>query len=213
MLSEFPVLVLVAIVIAFLLRSFVVQVFYIPSSSMVPTLMIDDRMVVEKLSYLVREPSRGDVVVFSGVQRATPPEGLTPLQRALRSTGQFVGVVPLDASDLVKRVVAFPGEEVQLIEGVLHVDGVAFIETYRRGDDRSNYGPVVVPPGTLFFLGDNRSNSSDSRGALGFVARERVIGRAFAVIWPSSNAGRLTGGGPTVAAAATVALQSSASRG
>jgi signal peptidase I len=101
----------------------------------------------------------------------------------------------------------------QLIEGVLHVDGVAFIETYRRGDDRSNYGPVVVPPGTLFFLGDNRSNSSDSRGALGFVARERVIGRAFAVIWPSSNAGRLTGGGPTVAAAATVALQSSASRG
>jgi signal peptidase I len=189
-----------------------VQVFYIPSSSMVPTLMIDDRMVVEKLSYLVREPARGDVVVFSGMQRAAPASDLSPFARALRSTGQFVGVIPLDASDLVKRVVAFPGEEIELIEGVLHVDGVAFDEPYRRGDDRSSFGPVVVPDGTLFFLGDNRSNSSDSRGALGFVARERVIGRAFAVIWPSSNVGRLTGGGPQIASSAEP-VQSSASRG
>ena len=163
------------------------QVFYIPSSSMVPTLAVDDRIAVEKLTYRVREPQRGDVIVFRAADDGTRVE--RPLLRRLARTAvQFVGIVPLDDSDLVKRLVALPGETVELIDGVLHVDGVAYEEPYRAGGDRSNFGPTLVPDGMLFFLGDNRSNSSDSRSRLGFVERERVIGRAFAIIWPFDNA-------------------------
>jgi signal peptidase I len=197
MVVEFVVLILVALTIAFTLRLFLVQVFYIPSSSMLPTLEVDDRMVVEKLSYRFDEPQRGDVVVFRG-ESATGPVQRPLVRRVLRGAAQFVGMVPLDSSDLVKRVAGLPGEEIELIDGVLHVDGVAFDEPYRFGPDRSTFGPVVVPEGTLFFLGDNRSNSSDSRGQLGFVARERVVGRAVAVVWPVRNIGSLRGQRPVV---------------
>jgi signal peptidase I len=88
---------------------------------------------------------------------------------------------------------ALPGETVELVEGTLYIDGVAFAEDYRASGDRSSFGPVTVPADTLFFLGDNRSNSSDSRSRLGFVERDRVIGRAFAIVWPSSNARMLDG--------------------
>jgi signal peptidase I len=169
-----------------------VQVFYIPSSSMVPTLAVDDRIAVEKLTYRVRAPQRGEVIVFRAADDGTSVE--RPLLRQLaRNAVQFVGLVPLDDSDLVKRLVALPGETVELIDGVLHVDGVAYEEPYRAGGDRSNYGPTVVPEGMLFFLGDNRSNSSDSRSRLGFVEQDRVIGRAFAIIWPFGNARMLDG--------------------
>ncbi len=189
---ELPLLILLALGIAFLLRTFVVQVFYIPSSSMVPTLAVDDRIAVEKLTYRVREPQRGDVIVFRAADDGTRVE--RPLLRRLARTAvQFVGLVPLDDSDLVKRLVALPGETVELVDGVLFIDGVAYDEPYRAMGDRSGYGPAVVPDGMLFFLGDNRSNSSDSRSRLGFVERERVIGRAFAIIWPFDNARMLDG--------------------
>jgi signal peptidase I len=189
---ELPLLILLALGIAFLLRTFVVQVFYIPSSSMVPTLAVDDRIAVEKLTYRVREPQRGDVIVFRAADDGTRVE--RPLLRRLARTAvQFVGLVPLDDSDLVKRLVALPGETVELVDGVLFIDGVAYDEPYRAVGDRSGYGPAVVPDGMLFFLGDNRSNSSDSRSRLGFVERERVIGRAFAIIWPFDNARMLDG--------------------
>jgi signal peptidase I len=169
-----------------------VQVFYIPSSSMVPTLAVDDRIAVEKLTYRVRGPQRGDIIVFRAAESGTPDERPL-LQRLTRSAVQFVGIVPLDDSDLVKRLVALPGETVELVDGVLIVDGIAYDEVYRASGDRSSFGPVTVPEGTLFFLGDNRSNSSDSRSRLGFVERERVIGRAFAIIWPFENATMLDG--------------------
>ncbi len=162
---------------------------------MVPTLQVEDRMVVEKLSYRVRDPERGDVVVFrpepSG-DRADRPFWWW----ALRAGVQFVGIVPLDQSDLVKRVAGLPGETVEIRDGLLIVDGVALAEPYVASGSGSDYGPVVVPDGHLFFLGDNRANSSDSRSRLGFVPLERVVGRAVAVVWPVRNAARLTGGGP-----------------
>jgi len=187
----------IALVVAFLLRSFVVQVFYILSSSMVPTLAVNDRIVVEKLTYRVREPVRGEVVVFSGADRdAAGADDGAFIDRAITAVGRFVGVVAPDPSDLVKRVIGLPGDEVSIVDGLLHIDGVPYGEPYVAGPVASDYGPVVVPDGALFFLGDNRRNSADSRGGLGFVARDRVIGRAVAVVWPFGNATSLVGEPP-----------------
>ncbi len=176
-----------------MLRTFVVQVFYIPSSSMVPTLAVDDRIVVEKVTYRFSDPVRGDVVVFSGVPRDSggSDDGRGAGARALELLGRFVGVIPPDPSDLVKRVIGLPGDEVAIIDGRLHLDGVPHSEDYLESTLGSDYGPVIVPDGTLFFLGDNRRNSADSRGGLGFVERERVIGRAVGIVWPFSNASSL----------------------
>ena len=165
---------------------------------MVPTLQVEDRMVVEKLSYRVRDPERGDVVVFRPEPGgATADRGDRPLWWwALRAGAQFVGVVPLDQSDLVKRVAGLPGETIEIRDGVLLVDGIAYAEPYLEGTAGADFGPVTVPDGHLFFLGDNRANSSDSRSRLGFVPRDRVVGRALAVVWPVRNAAGLTDGGP-----------------
>jgi signal peptidase I len=174
-----------------------VQVFYIPSSSMVPTLAVDDRIVVEKVSYRFGGPVRGDVVVFAGADRvADVDDDRTLTERALQAVGRFVGVVPPDPSDLVKRVIGLPGEEVSIVGGLLHIDGVALTEAYVADAVAADFGPVVVPDGSLFFLGDNRRNSADSRGGLGFVDEERVIGRAVAVVWPFGNAASLVGERP-----------------
>lgn len=190
---ELPVLLLVALVLAFLLRSFVVQVFYIPSSSMEPTLNINDRMVVEKVTYLFRDPARGDVVVFEGDDDVDGDDDRTAGERVVRGVGQFLGVVPTSARDFVKRVIGLPGDEVEITGGVVRVNGVTLDEPYVVFEDPTDYGPVTVPEGTLFFLGDNRPNSSDSRRGLGFVPFDHVVGRSVVIIWPFENAGLLTG--------------------
>lgn len=173
------------------------QVFFIPSSSMEPTLEVDDRIVVEKVTYRFREPARGDVVVFAGTPRAdAPDDDAGPVARALRAVGLLVGVVRPDPSDLVKRLVGLPGDEIAIVDGLLEVNGIPLGEPYLTGPVAGDFGPVTVPEGTLFFLGDNRRNSSDSRGGLGFVARERVIGRAVAVVWPLRNTASLLGQRP-----------------
>jgi signal peptidase I len=174
-----------------------VQVFFIPSSSMVPTLAVDDRIVVEKVSYRFRSLERGDVIVFSGEQRDDVEEEEGSLrERVVRSLGTTLGLVPPDPSDLVKRLIGLPGEEVAVIGGLVHIDGVAYGEAYLSGPVAVDFGPVVVPDDALFFLGDNRRNSADSRGSLGLVGRDRVIGRAVAVVWPLGNASSLLGQRP-----------------
>jgi len=186
---EVPLLLVLALVLAFLLRTFVVQVFFIPSGSMEPTLLIDDRMAVEKLSYLVREPRRGEIVVFEGEDVDVVDDGA--VARVVRGAGQFLGIVPANARDYVKRVIGLPGDVVEVRRGTVYVDGVALDEPYVVYEDPSDFGPVTVPVGAIFFLGDNRPNSADSRSALGFVAREEVVGRAVVIIWPLSRAGGL----------------------
>jgi signal peptidase I len=192
-LKELPVLLLIAFLLAFLLRTFVLQVFYIPSSSMEPTLMIDDRMVVEKLTYLTREPRRGEIVVFEGETFMDPYAGDGTAARVVRGVGQFLGIVPASARDFVKRVIGVEGDEVVIEGGQVYVNGEAIDEPYVVYDDGSDYGPITVPEGHLFFLGDNRPNSSDSRRSLGFVPEDHVVGRAAVIIWPFDHAGRLTG--------------------
>jgi signal peptidase I len=189
-LRELPVLLLIAFVLAFLLRTFVLQVFYIPSASMEPTLMVDDRMVVEKISYRFGDPERGDIVVFEG-EDAIPQPDTGAVADVVRGVGQFLGVVPASARDFVKRVIGLPGDEIVIQEGQVSVNGEVLEEPYKVAED-SDYGPVVVPEDRLFFLGDNRPNSSDSRRSLGFVERDNVVGRALVTIFPLSQAGLLT---------------------
>jgi len=188
---ELPLLILVAFLLAFLLRTFVVQVFFIPSSSMEPTLQVDDRMVVEKVTFRFREPRRGDVVVFE--EEDDPLTTPTGSDRLIRGIGQFLGVVPASARDFVKRVIATGGDEVRIEDGLVFVNDVALDEPYVVFEDADNYGPVTVPDDHLFFLGDNRPNSSDSRRSLGFVPRDAVVGRAVIIIWPLENWDSLTG--------------------
>ncbi|MEX1178050.1 MAG: signal peptidase I [Nitriliruptor sp.] len=190
-LRELPVLLLVAFVLAFLLRTFVLQVFFIPSASMEPTLTVDDRMVVEKVSYRFREPERGEIVVFEGESDTVELE-TDAASDLVRGVGQFLGVVPASARDFVKRVIGLPGDEVRIDGGQVFVNGVPLDEDYKVEED-TDYGPVIVPDDRLFFLGDNRPNSSDSRRSLGFVARDNVVGRAVVILFPLDHFGLLTG--------------------
>lgn len=186
---ELPVLVIVAFLLAFLLRTFVVQVFYIPSSSMEPTLLVNDRILVDKVSYRFRGIERGEIVVFEGDNGGVPAEPTNPVTRVLRGLGQLIGLAPANARDYVKRVIGLPGDTVEIRDGEVTVNGVALPEPYAV-EDVGDCGPIIVPEGALFFLGDNRPNSADSRapGGLGWVAQERVVGRAFLVIWPFDRA-------------------------
>lgn len=189
---ELPVLLLVAFLLAFLLRTFVLQVFFIPSGSMEDTLQIDDRMVVEKVTYLFREPARGEIVVFEGESFGVVDPDATAGERLVRGLGQFLGVVPANARDYVKRVIGLPGDEILIEQGQVFVNGQALDEPYVVYEDPSDFGPVTVPEEHLFFLGDNRPNSSDSRRGLGFVPSEAVVGRSAVIIWPFDHVDLLT---------------------
>jgi signal peptidase I len=190
---ELPVLLLIAFVLAFVMRTFLVQVFYIPSGSMEPTLQVDDRMVVEKVTYRFREPARGEVAVFEGDSFGAPDPQATAGERFVRGVGQFLGLVPASARDFVKRVIGLPGDEILIEGGTVFVNGAPLDEPYVVFEDPSDFGPITVPDGQLFFLGDNRPNSSDSRRSLGYVDIDSVVGRAAYVIWPPDNASSLMG--------------------
>ncbi|MDP8978408.1 MAG: signal peptidase I [Actinomycetota bacterium] len=202
-LRELPVLVVVAFVVALLVKSFLLQAFYIPSSSMRPTLRIGDRVLVNKVIYHLSEPARGDIVVFTapdGTGGSADDEGL--LDRVMRTLASGLGAPAPGEQDFIKRVMGLPGERVEVRDGVLLVDGRRIREApARRGGylaarDSSDFGPEVVPPGEYFMLGDNRPNSADSRYALGTIDEEQLIGQAFVVIWPLPDF-QLLGLGPS----------------
>lgn len=188
-LRELPVLLLIAFGLAFLLRTFVIQVFYIPSSSMENTLEINDRIVVEKLSYHFREPRRGEIIVFEGDEIPVAENGA--VSRFVRSVGQFIGIVPVNAQDFVKRVIGVPGDHIEITDGTVTVNGIPIDEPYVEFADGRSSGPFDVPEGYLFVLGDNRPNSADSRFGLGYIQIDHVVGRAFVTIWPLDRAGTI----------------------
>lgn len=185
-LRELPILFIVALAVAIVLKTFVVQAFFIPSGSMEPTLEPGDRVLVQKVVY---GPDRGDVIVFSDPQgRPGPDRGIVGgFVHWLSST---LGIERPEHEDFIKRVIGLPSETVELRDGRLFVDGVRIREPYLKGAvDTRDYGPVKVPEGELFVLGDNRLNSNDSRFGLGFVPVDKVVGRAFAIVWPPSRVG------------------------
>lgn len=214
---ELPVLLLIAFGLAFLVKTLLVQAFFIPSGSMQHTLEIGDRVLVNKVVYHLRPIQRGDVVVFDGVDSFTPEvtivEPTDPVGKVVDWFGRTFGFAPPSEHDFVKRVVGVAGDHVVCCDagGRITVNGVPLDEgayLYPGNAPSDDRFDIVVPAGKLWVMGDHRAASSDSRAHLGdpgggFVPTDRVIGRAFAVIWPLSRAQVLdipdTFGQPTLA--------------
>lgn len=192
-LTEIPVLVLIAFGIAIIVKTFLLQAFYIPSGSMEPGLQINDRILVNKLVYRIHEPRRGDIVVFA---RDTDRGPRSFIQRVRSVLFDGLGVTRPGHTDFIKRVIALPGETIEIIGGEVFITPVrgerfALDEPYAVAQPDGAFGPLVVPAGRLFVMGDNRPNSSDSRFDLGPIDRANVIGRAVVRVWPPSRVGTL----------------------
>ncbi len=180
-----------AAVIAFLLKTLVAQAFYIPSGSMLPQLQINDRVIVSKLAYRLHSPRRGDIVVFDCPESACVNERREEgpfLRRIVRTLAEGVGVVQPSTEEFIKRVVGLPGETVQARDGAVFVDGRRLIEPYLApGTVTSDFPATPVPAAHLWVMGDNRTNSSDSR-VFGPVPRSSVVGRTVVRVWPLPEA-------------------------
>lgn len=173
--TEWLIIIVAALVVSFVMRTFVVQTFYIPSASMEPTLQIGDRIIVSKLSVNLGTINRGDIVVF----RAPPAE----------HCGEVV-------TDLVKRVIGLPGDYLTSKGNTIYVgtspkNEVAIVETWTHTEPLGTaIGRVHVPANSYFVMGDNHADSCDSR-MWGSVPKSDIIGKVFLRIWPLSRVGFL----------------------
>ena len=219
-LTEMVVLFAVALTIALLIKTFIVQPFFIPSGSMENTLLIGDKVLVNKLVYRVRPISRGDIVVFDGAGSWLPPTASSPPARngierlyddtlgALFSSIRGLFGTEPGQTDYIKRVIGLPGDHVQCCtsRGMITVNGVPLHEgSYIIPGSKPSQGEfsVTVPPGRLWVMGDNRPESADSRlhdckytytpptcapyDRTGTIPEDKVIGRAFMIVWPPSR--------------------------
>lgn len=191
--AELPVLLVVAMVVALLLKAFVAQAFFIPSGSMEPQLEIGDRVVVSRISYQLHDPRRGDIVVFPSVTEVSDDEsGLSP-GRMFGDLLEGLGVRAPDETELIKRIIGLPGETVEARGGRVLVDGRELVEPYLPDDlATEDFGPITVPADFVFVMGDNRNPgmSQDSR-AFGPVPIDSIVGRAVARVWPPGRVANL----------------------
>jgi len=164
---DWALVVIIALVVALGVRTFLLAHFVVEGSSMYSTLESGDRVFVNKVSYRLHDPNRGDVVVL----------------HEIRGTAE---------RDLIKRVIAVGGEEVEIRSCEVRIGGQLLVEPYldptvvTPGNCGGDFGPILVPEGTVFVMGDNRAGSQDSR-TLGPVLLDDIVGRAFVVFWPKSN--------------------------
>jgi signal peptidase I len=163
--AEWGILIVSAVAIALLIKTFLFQAFYIPSASMEPTLKIHDRVLVNKLSYKLHDVHRGDIVVF----KRPPGE-----DRSIK--------------DLVKRVIGLPHETISGRDGFVYIDGTRLREPYLPKGTRTDFEGLTrfkIPPDSYWVMGDNRTNSRDSRFFKGHVIHDKdIVGRVFLRIWP-----------------------------
>ena len=199
---ELPVLIVVALALALIIKTYALQAFFIPSGSMENTLKVGDRVLINKLVYDFRNIHRGDVVVFNGVgswDLTQQAPNTNPFTRFFSDIGQMAGFVHGE-DDFVKRVIGLPGDHVACCDaqGRVTVNGVPLNETsyLYPGNQPSmqHFGPITVPPGRLWVMGDHRDISYDSRGHQGdpgggTIPENAVQGRVFVIIWPPSRWG------------------------
>ncbi|MGQ4649507.1 signal peptidase I [Lyngbya aestuarii] len=165
-------------ILALGIRSLVAEARYIPSESMVPTLQINDRLIIDKLSYRFTDPQRGDVVVFMPPDQAglcLNPQSKKP-------------VAPKEA--FIKRIIGLPGETVKVKGEKVYINGKPLQEKYISELTDYDYGPVTVPDNSYLVLGDNRNNSCDGH-YWGYVPRQNIIGKAIVRFWPLNRIGAL----------------------
>lgn len=198
-LKETSFILITAITLSVLLRTFIFQAFFVPSESMVATLMKDDRIIASKLSYRFGEIQRGDVVVFSDPGNWLPdPRPETGVKANLTKLFTWIGILPANSgSDLVKRVIGLPGDNVVCCTNKhIVVNGYELKdESYTRGLSDQIKFDITVPEGRLFVMGDNRQQSSDSRFHLesqnGTIPIKNVVGQVVSVVWPLDRFGTM----------------------
>lgn len=160
--KDWVVSILIAVILAFFIRYFVVELYMVEGPSMRPTLVNSERLIVNKFIYRFKEPQRNDIIIFR---------------------------YPRDPSrDFIKRVIAVSGDTIEIKDGRVFLNGQLLNEPYILEKTRSSYSLATVPPGTVFVMGDNRNNSEDSRFRdVGFVPFELIKGKAIMIFWPIDN--------------------------
>ncbi|HEY8455516.1 MAG TPA: signal peptidase I [Actinopolymorphaceae bacterium] len=232
---ELPILILLALGLALLIKTFLIQAFYIPSESMERTLVPGDRVLVNKLAYRIGDIQRGDVIVFNGTgsweSEVVVPEPSNPVEAGLRKLGELFGFATAGEKDFIKRVIGLPGDRVMCCDAKdrIVINGKPLDESsylYPGNKPSEMRFDIKVPPGRVWVMGDHRLASSDSREHLGdpgggTIRTDHVLGRAFVIVWPVDRvtllnrpaayaeaglaSGAVTGAAPAVAAVAVVA--------
>ncbi len=205
---EYVEAIVIAVILALLIRAFVVQAFKIPSGSMIPTLDVGDHILVNKFLYgvripftdsrflILRQPRRGDIIVFSfpgDDEKEECRSFSVNVKKRFESTWNNQNPLYLfkdDCRDFIKRVIGVGGDKIEMKNKTVYVNDVALVEPYAvykknaMGSifERGNFGPIVVPRGKFFMMGDNRDNSSDSR-VWGYVDMNEIKGKAFIIYW------------------------------
>lgn len=159
-LLSWVMVVVCAFVLAFIITHYVIIKAEVPTGSMIPTIQIGDRLIGNRLAYLFSDPKRGDIVIFP---------------------------YPDDESQIyIKRVIGLPGETIEIVDGVLYIDGAAYEEDYLNEPMEGSFGPFTVPEGHYFMMGDNRNHSWDARYWTNhYVAKEKILGKAWLRYEPS----------------------------
>lgn len=180
-------------VLALGIRTFVAEARYIPSGSMLPTLQINDKLIVDKVSYRFNDPKRGDIVVFIPPDQASICLGYNPPNQpdgTLPNPATPKPEEPKPKDAFIKRVIGLPGDRVEVKQGQVYINGEALQEKYIEDEPQYQLPQVKVPDNSYLVLGDNRNNSCDSH-YWGFVERKNIIGRAIVRFWPLNRFGEL----------------------